>query len=337
MDAPTSADMPDLDWPADPPDHAPRTFTLLSTLPIELRENVYEHYLAIEYKFRNGAYFANKRDDYHDWPTLRINRDTYSSSSITPALAKFLPRLALTNKSVRSEVVRVLLRCVKNVILEDIEAVEYFTGFVEAYGGFNLLHALEIQDFGVFTAAASFSLITKCTSLHTLHLKVHVASVCIRDRYRELSRNKAPESIVADLGLDTVSQCKVLRRVRLAGYNSKPYKTLRFNGWAGLRKAGVWMKERFAEEAQRVVVIMSTPRDEEDMEDDWYDMPSMRMWKRFSRSLFNRIRRQRSDLGVSTHDSECFQCAALWVTSTSRDSRGLRPRQTRSLNGSLYE
>jgi hypothetical protein len=189
--------------------------------------------------------------------------------------------------------VRVLLRCAGNVMLEDIEAVEYFTGLVEAYGGFNLLHTLDFQAaYDIPSAATTLNLITKCTSLHTLHLKVQAASVCIRDHHGELSQNKSLEAIVADLGLDAVLQCKALRHVRLAGCKSKPYEEPRlsfsaymaiaagtqpkFNDLAGLKKVGVWMKEKFAEKGQRVVVVMSRPCDEEEMEIDWYDELRMR-------------------------------------------------------------
>jgi hypothetical protein len=52
------------------------TFTRFLDLPPEHRENVYEHYLALEYEYRGSDFYANKRAHNVNWPSLHISKDT---------------------------------------------------------------------------------------------------------------------------------------------------------------------------------------------------------------------------------------------------------------------
>ena len=218
------------------------TFFAFLSLPAELREKIEEHYLATP-KFPRPAIFVE------------------TSTRRSPALARFLPALALTSHQLRSEVSRVILRCAEDVSL-DLDASDYFLSFLSSFPGhtwpFDLIQSLTMRE----CDETSMALIKRCANLQDLSLTVRANRMCVKRSDGRITHAMSLQQVVHDFGFGDILHCKALRSVHLLGFKAQGGECadpMSVNDWddlAGLRALGVWMREKFEARGQQVRVGM---------------------------------------------------------------------------------
>jgi hypothetical protein len=114
-------------------------FSRLLNLPAELREKVYPYYLESipQHKHprnvvRRLYFMSRRRTRTHDWSTLLINEYTCKVNQPS-TVPHFLPYLAITDRFVRAEVVRVMLRRADSLVIVDSEVALHFLRFLESF------------------------------------------------------------------------------------------------------------------------------------------------------------------------------------------------------------
>jgi hypothetical protein len=123
----------------------------------------------------------------------------------------------------RAELVRVPLRYADTIVLLDCPAAMWLLDFGDFFEAYDLVHVLEMHHFdeGVMRGDfAALELIERCLNLSSLELIIGAKSVSIDIDMAGRTEPKELETIVTNLKLDNILECKLLRQVQLTGARS---------------------------------------------------------------------------------------------------------------------
>ncbi|KAF2821812.1 hypothetical protein CC86DRAFT_410891 [Ophiobolus disseminans] len=238
---------------------SPSTFPKFLSLPLELKDLIYTHYLATESRYTMPTPLGH-------WPAIKVT-------------SKFplLPSLALTSRELRTQVSRVLLRSATKIVLTDLHAVAYFLSFLSSFDNydwpFELVLGLVFEDLEKPVAAGNriVGLMKRCGNLQELELCFRLVRL----------RGMSVEQRVDEYRLSCVLQCTALRRVSLVGYEPQRDEGIRravftFTAIPGsmiqhhavarfdeddldvLTELSGWMEEEFKKKGQAVDVGVTT-------------------------------------------------------------------------------
>lgn len=230
--------------------HASAALSFFLLLPLELRNQIYAHYLAPSSRNKVLSVSHNER-----------------------SLPAFLPPLAVTSPQLLREVSRVLLHSATNIVLANSDAVDYLAKFLESLGrdekgelwAFNLIHAFELRSFesSLDTNSArnlAADLLLRCPNVDTLTLTFDNEHLYSLDTKHTL---KPRHEIIQELCLGAVMQCASLRHVRLVW---APYYDYVCNApiqipnpedcLEGVRDIGLWVQEGFSARGPHIEVVL---------------------------------------------------------------------------------
>lgn len=261
-------------------DLTPRTFPFLN-LPLEIREMIYAIYLE---DTRNELSKPVHYDDFDNpcclWELgkglnrniILCDKDTRMgmvSPSTTPF---FLPRICFSNKQIRGEVARLMLRdtktyVFKNYCASDIKITQYFMEFLEAvstpnYNAFDHVEDMTVPhiyrepyDYG--KENPTVTLMVKCEKMRVIRLTFH-ASYLSEEKIGKYNQfHMSLDAILDKYALRPILNCKGLEEVYLTGIipHAHMRRRLPHDCLKGVKEIGHWIRKGFEAQGRNVKVL----------------------------------------------------------------------------------